>query len=93
MFAKLVALTLAIALLGAGMLQLRQNRLELSSRTASIHTQIIRARHDLWQAQTRADEQLNPIALQRRIDDAELAFEPIKPDGPTSSVASGDSQR
>lgn len=93
MFPKLVALTVMMVLLAAGMLQLRQNRLELSSRTASIHARIIRARHDLWQEQTRAAEQLNPIALQRRIDDAELAFEPIKPDGPASSVASGDSRR
>jgi hypothetical protein len=93
MYPKLVALTVMIALLGAGMLVLRQHRLELASRAASTHARIIQARHELWQAQTRAADQINPLALQRRIDQSELALEPIKPDGPASSVAANQPPR
>jgi hypothetical protein len=87
MFPKLVTLTVVLMCLMATLLVLRQQRLELANQTARLHSKLIRERHDIWDAQSRAALVLTPSSLQRRIDDARLALAPVVPQGPGPAYA------
>jgi len=90
MFHKLAMLTLALMLVGAAMLTLRQRRLELSHDSAELFTEVLRHRRDLWATDARRDELIRPDRLHRRIEQAQLALEPtsVRPQAsPDSALA------
>lgn len=86
MFSKLVALTLALVLMAAGLLVMRQQRIEAAHRTAELHHQIQQTRQALWRAQVDSAGLLRPEAIRRRLrrleEEGRLAFEPIVPRPP-----------
>lgn len=79
MFAKLCTLTVLLTATIAGLLMLRQQRLEMAHESATLHRRIVQARQELWSAQTRAADLLRPDDLQRRVKQSELVLEPATP--------------
>ncbi len=80
MFPKLVALTLLLIGLAAGLLLLRQHRLELAHLAARTHAQAIQTRQELWATQAEAAMLITPESIQERIARTEIAVEPAVPD-------------
>jgi len=76
MFAKLMIITLLLACLAGGLLGLRQQRLQFAHDNAALHARIAALRADLWEAQVRAAESVQPDRLRQSLDRARLALEP-----------------
>jgi len=79
MFAKLVVVIAAMLLIGAGLLSLRQHRLNLMNQMARLHSDINRDRQAIWTDQARIAEHLDPQELTRAIEQAQLKLHPVKP--------------
>lgn len=80
MFHKLAMLTLMLVCLGAALLLLRQQRLELANRNAALYWEIQRHRQVIWATEARGAELLRPSELQKRVERAKLGLEPAAPD-------------
>ncbi|MBI1368918.1 MAG: hypothetical protein GC162_09730 [Planctomycetes bacterium] len=92
MFAKLVTMTLLLVCLASAMLVLRQHRIQLANDSAVLHQQIVHLRQEIWDAQGKAANVLEPRQLRNRIDAAQLALEPVAPSAsPATRFASTDS--
>jgi hypothetical protein len=79
MFHKLAMLTVMLVCLAAALLLLRQQRLELANRNASLYWEIQRSRQAIWLAESRSAALLRPSELQNRIERTRLGLEPAKP--------------
>lgn len=76
MRAKLITLTLVLAVVGAASLMMRHQRLHWTARVTDEFRASQVAARQLWHAQARAAHLLRPDALRERIDRARLAVVP-----------------
>lgn len=79
MFSKLVVVIVAMLLIGAGLLSLRQYRLNLMNQMAQLHADINRDRQEIWTDQARIAQHLDPQHLEQAIDHAQLQLRPVEP--------------
>lgn len=79
MFAKLLLLVMVTTVVGATLLGLRQQRLQLMHEMAGLHSQIDRARQATWDMQTRIAQLTEAGALEQAIERAELELESVTP--------------
>lgn len=79
MFAKLTVLLLAITATAAGLLWMRQEKLELANRIAMTHKQIDQTRQTIWQRQVQVSRRVQPQSLTQAVARANLSMEPIIP--------------
>lgn len=79
MFAKLLLLVMVTTVVGATLLGLRQQRLQLMHEMAGLHSQIDQARQATWDMQIRIAELAEAGALEQAIERAQLELEPVTP--------------
>ena len=75
MFMKLLALIVLTTGIGATLLGLRQQQLELAHDATALHRQIDGTRHALWDLQTQIAVKLEPHKLRAVIDEIPLQLE------------------
>lgn len=88
MLAKLIMVVVFAAAIGAVLLGLRQQRLQMSHEMAKMHAKINKARQETWDMQVRISERMEPEALKEAIERAKLDLEPITPGAPVPEVNS-----
>lgn len=76
MYAKLFIAVLAITVLGAALLGLRQQRLQTMHEMAELHADMDRARRDTWNLQVEIGEKIEPDRLREAIERNQLVLEP-----------------
>lgn len=76
MYVKTVVFVLGLTALLAGVLILRQQRLEEANRLALLHRELQDRRQRLWNEQTRSAQWLTPQQLRQLIDEAGLELLP-----------------
>ncbi len=76
MYAKLFVTVLAATALGAGLLGLRQQRLQTMHEMAELHADMDRPRRDTWDLQIEIGEKIEPDRLREAIDRNQLVMEP-----------------
>ncbi len=79
-FTKLLILIVLATGIGAALLGLRQQQLEIAHEATFLHRQINHARHSLWAWQSRIAEQLEPQHLRGVLDRMPLELEPVTAD-------------
>lgn len=80
MFAKLLTALVCVVVIGAGVFNLRQQRLELMHEITDLHRQMNRDRQTTWDAQVRIAEHTQPEALEEALQRSGLSMEPaVKP--------------
>jgi len=79
MFPKVLFAIAAAALIGAGLLSLRHQRLAMMHEMTELHRQMDRTRRQTWDLQTRIAEASSPATLRRAIERAGLELEPVAP--------------
>lgn len=77
MFLRAMVLIVLSMLLGAALLDLRQQRMDTMYEMAVLHSQARQARRDLWRSQSRIADHLNPQRLNESAQRAGLKLEPI----------------
>lgn len=77
MFAKLAIAILVATAIGAGLLGLRQQRVQTVNRMAMLHSQMNRTRQSMWDTQVRIAEFANPARLREAMARAGVAVEPL----------------
>ena len=82
MMLRLVMVVVAAAAIGAVVLGLRQQRLQLMHEITKMHGQMNRQRHDIWDLQIRIADRLEPERLRHAVAGADLDVEPITPSSP-----------
>ncbi len=97
MLAKMITVVVFAAAVGAVLLGLRQQRLQLMHEMARMHTQMNHSRQDTWDLQVKIAERTQPTELREAIARLNLELEPITPSDPATSwpstVAGVDSGR
>jgi cell division protein FtsL len=86
MFSKLTVVIVLAAGIGAALLHLRQQRLELAHEIAGYHQQINVDRQATWDLQVRIHENLSPRHLREAIDRRQLNLVPMVPTDPNTTV-------
>lgn len=79
MFAKLTVLLLAVTATAAGLLWLRQDKMELANQIAMSHKQIDQTRQAIWERQVQVSRRVQPESLNQAVARASLSMEPIIP--------------
>ena len=79
MFLKMLAVILSATLLGAMLLDMRQQRLEAMHEMAELHSRISQLRTSMWNLQGRIASKVEPQQLRAAIERAGLNLEPITP--------------
>jgi len=83
-----------IIAIGAGLLGMRQYRLNLKNDMTDLHQRMNAARKAIWDRQVRVTKQTRPGALREAIAQAELELEPVTPaTQPAEAAASGGGAR
>ena len=82
MLAKMITVVVFAAAVGAVLLGLRQQRLQLMHEMARTHAQMNRSRQDTWNLQVEIAEKTQPTELREAIDRLNLELEPITPTDP-----------
>ena len=77
MFIKSATLIIAITATGAGLLQLRHERVQIMYDMATMHRQIDRMRHSMWDSQAKMAQHLQSNRLETAIDRKKLELEPL----------------
>ncbi len=79
MFAKLAVVIVGLTCIAAGLMSLRQEKMEISHDIAQAHREINDHRQSLWRLQSKVARQVEPRALHDSISKAGLELEPITP--------------
>jgi hypothetical protein len=79
MFFRAAILILCITAIAGALLSIRRQQIESERAIAQTHKQIHETRRSLWEVQTRAAQQLKPLALEHRLRAAQMELEPISP--------------
>lgn len=83
MFAKLFTALVCVTVIGAAILNMRQQRLELMHEITGLQRQMNRDRQATWDSQVRIAEKTQPEALEQALERSGLAMEPaVKPTEP-----------
>ena len=85
MLAKMITVVVFAAAVGAVLLGLRQQRLQLMHEMARMHAQMNRNRQDTWDLQVKIAEKTQPTELREAIARLNLELEPITPSDPNST--------
>ena len=93
MLARLLTSIAAVALIGAALLGLRQQRMERLHAMAQLHVQMDRDRKATWDAQAIIAEGIHPPALHAAVDRAGLTLEPLPTTTPPTEIAAAASMR
>lgn len=83
MFAKLAVLIVGLTCIAAGLMFLRQHKMEVSHDIAQAHRQINDHRQMLWRLQGQVAQKVQPPALIDAVAQAQLELEPITTVRPT----------
>lgn len=84
MVAKMIMVVVFAAAVGAVLLGLRQQRLQLMHEMARMHAQMNRSRQDTWDLQVKIAEGTQPGELREAIARSNLELEPITPADPSA---------
>ncbi len=79
MFAKLTVVIVGLTCIAAGLMSLRQEKMEISHDIAQAHRDINTHRQSLWRLQSKVAREVEPRALRESITKAGLELEPITP--------------
>jgi len=82
MFLKLATVIAALLLIGAGMLGMRQHRLNLMNQMTTLHSELNRDRQSIWTDQARIAEHMDPQQLSEAIEAARLQLKPVEAEQP-----------
>ncbi|MFP4143928.1 MAG: hypothetical protein ACOCTI_00250 [Phycisphaeraceae bacterium] len=90
MFARMFSAILFTAAVAAGILALRQERLELMHEMVALHGEMDRARQETWDLQVQIASEvaylLDDQKMQQALGDAELKLEPVAEPVPSDLV-------
>jgi hypothetical protein len=75
---KLLLLMVCLAATAVVMLELRQQRLELSYQCASLHKKIEKAQLVLWNQQLQIANETTPTAIRKTVKDCDITLVPGK---------------
>ena len=81
MLLKLMIAVLGLALIGAALLSLQQQRLLMAHAMSDLHVQMDRDRKQTWDAQAAIAERSHPVALRESIRRVGLDLEPLPSPG------------
>ncbi len=76
---KVLICVLSVFAIGVGLLQLRQQRLNLSYQNTRMHNQIEARQSTLWNQQLRIAAATSPNAIQQTVGDRQLDMEFVAP--------------
>ncbi len=79
MFPKVLFAIAAAALIGAGLLSLRQQRLTMMHEMAQLHQHMDQTRRETWDLQARIASESSPEALRQAIERTGMQLEPVAP--------------
>lgn len=82
MLAKMITVVVFAAAVGAVLLGLRQQRLQLMHEMTRMHAQMNGSRQDTWDLQVKIAERTQPTELREAITRLNLELEPITPADP-----------
>lgn len=77
-----MAVLVFTAALGAGLLSLRQQRLETMHEMARLHEAMDESRQRVWGLQVEVAERIEPAELRRALERARLILEPVAAEPP-----------
>lgn len=78
---KLVVTMAAAVVIGAGLLTMRQHRINLRTDMTRLHDQIDQSRKQVWDFQVRIARRTRPAKLREAIGRAGLNLQPVTPAG------------
>lgn len=82
---KLLLLLVCLLATGVVMLELRQQRLELSYQTTTLHKQVEKAQLILWNQQLQIASETTPSAIRKTVKDCDITLVPSKSYVPDTS--------
>lgn len=85
MFAKLIVVIVALALLGCALLGIRQSRMQAAHDLAQTRLKIAEHDAELWMLRARIAERVTPVQI-RAMADALGPIEPVTPEGRLSTL-------
>lgn len=77
MFAKIVAIVVALGVMASGVLVLRQQRYELCRELYRVHWRTVEQRQALWALRAQISRQVTPAEVRMALRDLEAAWDPI----------------
>lgn len=79
MYPKAAVLLLALFVIGASALAVRQRRLQYAHQITRLHHQIDDTRRSIWMLQSLVAQQLQPLRLRRDVETKLAVVEPLSP--------------
>lgn len=82
-FAKLLVVIVGAAAIGAALLGMRQQRLQIMHQMAQLYRQMDQSRQETWDLQVEIAQRIRPEALRAAAERASLVLEPVMPADPS----------